>query len=167
MRASRQVLPTIRSRTSPLSSLPQLMPSQFPRPWRFGRHPDLPSPRWLRLWQLDPESESDDEHSEHSLFGSNSSWDEISDADSAWSDDSSIADEIINECSECTSDDISEETCTICLDGFEGDQRACAFPVCNHTFHRECLLPWLKRRPKCPNCRRHIFKDLEVWEHMP
>ena len=43
-------------------------------------------------------------------------------------------------------------TCSICLDTIQPSQMARALP-CSHTFHRECIRPWLARRHTCPECR--------------
>ena len=43
-------------------------------------------------------------------------------------------------------------TCSICLDTIQQSQEARALP-CSHTFHRECIRPWLARRHTCPECR--------------
>ena len=28
--------------------------------------------------------------------------------------------------------------------------------TCGHTFHKECLLPWLKTQNKCPICSQNV-----------
>lgn len=43
-------------------------------------------------------------------------------------------------------------TCSICLDTIQPSQVARALP-CSHTFHRECIRPWVARRRTCPECR--------------
>lgn len=40
-------------------------------------------------------------------------------------------------------------TCSICLQECEG---VTSLP-CGHTFHAECLVPWLWKSTSCPNCR--------------
>ena len=42
--------------------------------------------------------------------------------------------------------------CSICLDTIQPSQVARALP-CSHTFHRECIRPWIARRHTCPECR--------------
>lgn len=52
------------------------------------------------------------------------------------------------------------DTCTICLEKFdsngnEPDTRLTCFGSnqCNHTFHKQCLQPWLVNNRRCPICR--------------
>ncbi|KAF4967378.1 hypothetical protein FSARC_5057 [Fusarium sarcochroum] len=52
------------------------------------------------------------------------------------------------------SEDI-ERNCTVCLQVLgEGQQAACL--PCNHWFHEECVIIWLKEHGTCPNCRKSI-----------
>jgi len=97
-----------------------------------------------------------------SMFSSTSSDDEESDSDSDCSTvPGSLVDELIEKCEDSAFDDASEEVCTICLDANIPDRQACQFPGCTHTFHRECLAKWLRRRARCPNCRTHISGKAE------
>ena len=45
------------------------------------------------------------------------------------------------------------ELCTICQDLFEDGQNACHLPRCQHTFHVDCIYPWLRTNAVCPNCK--------------
>ena len=45
------------------------------------------------------------------------------------------------------------ELCTICQDLLEDGQNACHLPRCQHTFHVDCLYPWLRTNAVCPNCK--------------
>jgi E3 ubiquitin-protein ligase RNF115/126 len=42
--------------------------------------------------------------------------------------------------------------CSVCKDEFDIDQILLELP-CNHLFHEDCILPWLKERNSCPCCR--------------
>lgn len=47
-------------------------------------------------------------------------------------------------------------TCDICLLDYEVDEEVAWSPNldCVHTFHKECILDWLMRKPSCPSCRK-------------
>ncbi|CAL9128348.1 unnamed protein product [Musa textilis] len=52
-------------------------------------------------------------------------------------------------------DDADEEDgkdCTICLEAFLPTDQVLVTP-CNHMFHNDCLVPWVKSQGKCPVCR--------------
>ncbi|KAK1258047.1 E3 ubiquitin-protein ligase RING1-like [Acorus gramineus] len=42
--------------------------------------------------------------------------------------------------------------CTICLETFISNQTVLVTP-CNHMFHNDCLMPWIKNHGECPFCR--------------
>jgi hypothetical protein len=50
--------------------------------------------------------------------------------------------------------------CDICLLEYEvGDEVAWSpNPKCTHTYHKDCVLDWLVRKPTCPNCRHDFTK---------
>lgn len=43
--------------------------------------------------------------------------------------------------------------CTVCLEDFRIGDTARKLP-CDHYFHQECLIPWLKLHASCPVCRK-------------
>ena len=45
--------------------------------------------------------------------------------------------------------------CSICLDEIQRNQPARELP-CHHTFHRDCIGPWLQVRNSCPECRAPV-----------
>jgi RING-box protein 1 len=57
---------------------------------------------------------------------------------------------------------ISKNTdCTICRENInndsiyaqsEGNRSTIQTGLCGHSFHKECILPWLKHNSKCPIC---------------
>lgn len=51
-------------------------------------------------------------------------------------------------------------TCDICILEFEvGDEVAWSPNLtCSHTFHKDCILDWLVRKPTCPSCRQDYLK---------
>ncbi|XVE84910.1 hypothetical protein DITRI_Ditri17bG0049400 [Diplodiscus trichospermus] len=42
--------------------------------------------------------------------------------------------------------------CAICLEDFEAREQVMLTP-CDHMFHEECILPWVKSHGQCPVCR--------------
>ncbi|RVW32956.1 E3 ubiquitin-protein ligase RNF126 [Vitis vinifera] len=43
------------------------------------------------------------------------------------------------------------ERCPICLEDFEIEE--VLVTPCNHIFHEECIIPWVKSHDQCPVCR--------------
>ena len=51
-----------------------------------------------------------------------------------------------------------EEKCAICMSEINVDEQVCDLP-CAHTFHDECIQPWLNHyNYKCPVCRKEVGK---------
>ncbi|KAI9626467.1 hypothetical protein KEM48_010290 [Puccinia striiformis f. sp. tritici PST-130] len=46
-------------------------------------------------------------------------------------------------------------SCSICLDEYVEVSEAVLIP-CGHGFHKDCLIPWLRRKPSCPDCRQKV-----------
>merc|ERR1711907_184795 len=46
-------------------------------------------------------------------------------------------------------------SCTVCLAEFEAGDEVLEMP-CKHVFHKNCLLPWLNKKPSCPLCRNSL-----------
>ncbi|KAI7744495.1 hypothetical protein M8C21_032868 [Ambrosia artemisiifolia] len=53
---------------------------------------------------------------------------------------------------EVDDDDDYNKKCVICLEDFEPKEVVMVTP-CNHMFHEDCILPWVKSNGKCPVCR--------------
>ncbi|KAL0699046.1 hypothetical protein Bca4012_055168 [Brassica carinata] len=49
----------------------------------------------------------------------------------------------------------AEPDCPICLQEF-GRGIITKLRCCDHSFHRDCILTWLGRKPSCPTCRDDI-----------
>ncbi|KAK9048912.1 hypothetical protein SSX86_032119 [Deinandra increscens subsp. villosa] len=49
-------------------------------------------------------------------------------------------------------DDDDNKRCVVCLEDFEAKEVVMMTP-CNHMFHEECIVPWVKSNGKCPVCR--------------
>jgi hypothetical protein len=52
----------------------------------------------------------------------------------------------------------AEPSCSVCKDEYEIGQNIIHLP-CKHTFHDECIQPWLKERNSCPTCRHELPTD--------
>lgn len=50
--------------------------------------------------------------------------------------------------------------CVICLDGYRAGDTVCIAvnESCNHIYHRECVVKWLKKNDRCPLCRVDLMK---------
>ncbi|KAJ9686068.1 hypothetical protein PVL29_015110 [Vitis rotundifolia] len=48
-------------------------------------------------------------------------------------------------------EDEGRERCAICLEDFEIEE--VLVTPCNHMFHEECIVPWVKSNDQCPVCR--------------
>lgn len=49
--------------------------------------------------------------------------------------------------------------CSICLESYKPGEMICVAKVetCDHVFHKECLIEWLKRKDCCPLCRVNLL----------
>lgn len=52
------------------------------------------------------------------------------------------------------------KNCAICLEEFEPRQMVMLTP-CNHMFHEECIVPWVKSHGQCPVCRFAICERIK------
>ena len=58
-----------------------------------------------------------------------------------------------------------ENSCAVCKDEFNIGEECLSMP-CNHYFHGDCLIPWLKERNSCPVCRYELPTDDADFENM-
>ena len=58
-----------------------------------------------------------------------------------------------------------ENSCAVCKDEFNIGEECLSMP-CNHYFHGNCLIPWLKERNSCPVCRYELPTDDDDFEKM-
>ena len=56
-----------------------------------------------------------------------------------------------------------ENSCAVCKDEFIIDEECLSMP-CNHNFHKDCIIPWLKERNSCPICRYELPTDDKDFE---
>ncbi|KAL2552409.1 RING-H2 finger protein ATL56-like [Forsythia ovata] len=47
----------------------------------------------------------------------------------------------------------SAVVCAVCLENFKLGEKCRLLPLCNHSFHADCIDLWLSRTPICPICR--------------
>jgi hypothetical protein len=52
----------------------------------------------------------------------------------------------------------SHDLCLVCQDNYQIGDEALKLP-CQHLYHKDCLLPWLKTRNTCPTCRYELPID--------
>jgi hypothetical protein len=53
------------------------------------------------------------------------------------------------------SENCSEKTCIICYDNF--DENSILYQlVCNHIYHKKCILKWSKYSDLCPICKEEL-----------
>jgi hypothetical protein len=57
----------------------------------------------------------------------------------------------------------NEELCSICHD--DHDSTTLTAQVCGHSFHENCIKPWLDRHLSCPLCRSHLIFVLNPTHH--
>ena len=58
-----------------------------------------------------------------------------------------------------------ENSCAVCKDEFNIGEECLLMP-CEHHFHENCLIPWLKERNSCPICRYELPTDDKDFEEM-
>ena len=51
------------------------------------------------------------------------------------------------------------DTCAICLDAMDNLQEVGTMDVCDHKFHKDCLIKALQRKTSCPICRQKQVDD--------
>ena len=56
---------------------------------------------------------------------------------------------------------IRNKTCSICLNDFVDNENLIKLPECDHLFHNECIIDWLKMHLICPYCRCDIRNALQ------
>ncbi|KAL2476648.1 Uncharacterized protein Adt_37384 [Abeliophyllum distichum] len=54
--------------------------------------------------------------------------------------------------------------CAVCLEDFDSKQFVMLTP-CDHMFHEECIVPWVKSQGKCPVCRFVISERIAAPEN--
>ncbi|KAJ4880740.1 RING/U-box superfamily protein [Raphanus sativus] len=60
----------------------------------------------------------------------------------------------------------AELDCAICLQEFGDQSNIITKLQCGHSFHRDCILAWLRRKASCPTCRDDIHNP-RAKKHTP
>ncbi len=61
---------------------------------------------------------------------------------------------------------MSEDACSICLNGYEEDNNIYILEACNHKFHTKCIIDWFRHASSCPCCRDNTveqFKEIPAF----
>ena len=53
------------------------------------------------------------------------------------------------------SNTLINKDCTVCKDDYKVGEKLIELP-CKHTFHEDCILPWLNIHNSCPTCRHAL-----------
>jgi hypothetical protein len=54
-------------------------------------------------------------------------------------------------------------TCSICIDDFELGEKIRILPRCGHSYHLDCIMPWLtERQGCCPLCKTSVLEEVET-----
>ena len=53
--------------------------------------------------------------------------------------------------------DTSEDTCSVCFDNFEPNQKFKRLKNCGHEYHSKCLDTWLQNEKRCPICNIEVL----------
>lgn len=56
-----------------------------------------------------------------------------------------------------------EQECSVCKENYKLNDNLTVMP-CNHNFHEECLVNWLKLHNSCPICRMELTTDDNDYE---
>ena len=57
-----------------------------------------------------------------------------------------------------------QDRCAICLAPVDDGVKTVTRLPCRHSFHKECILPWIKRVSSCPLCKHELPTDDERYE---
>ena len=62
--------------------------------------------------------------------------------------------------------DEDNQCCAVCQCNFEIKDQVLRMPCpgFSHTFHEECIMPWLQLRNTCPSCRFELPTDDKAWD---
>lgn len=58
---------------------------------------------------------------------------------------------------------LSKPDCSICLDSYKTGETICWAKTdeCDHIFHQECIVEWMKAHDDCPLCRTNLMSFLD------
>ena len=53
---------------------------------------------------------------------------------------------------------VAQDVCPVCLEDFGVNQKVCLVS-CNHMFHENCIVQWLRQKNTCPLCRCKLYNN--------
>ncbi|CAN6357380.1 unnamed protein product [Urochloa humidicola] len=56
----------------------------------------------------------------------------------------SVGDVSYHQLPDAAAEDTASSSCVICVEDYRESERRFVLPGCAHTFHRECIAPWLR-----------------------
>jgi len=68
--------------------------------------------------------------------------------------------EVISSWASVRSTSPPSDVCCICLEGYSVGDTICVAkkPTCDHLFHKDCVLEWMKTNDECPLCRINLLQ---------
>ncbi|WVZ23049.1 hypothetical protein V8G54_001593 [Vigna mungo] len=68
----------------------------------------------------------------------------------------SLQNYIIQHSAVIENEDQESDYCSVCLSQICKGEKVRSLPVCNHSYHADCIAAWLKNNTTCPLCRNKI-----------
>lgn len=53
------------------------------------------------------------------------------------------------------------DRCAVCLADYQLEEKLQVLPLCNHSFHVQCIDEWLSKNVTCPICRTSLNKAVD------
>ncbi|XP_050207903.1 RING-H2 finger protein ATL7-like [Mercurialis annua] len=62
---------------------------------------------------------------------------------------------------------VRDTQCPVCLGDYQAEDKLQQIPKCGHTFHMECIDPWLANHTTCPLCRLSLISPVKISSESP